>query len=603
MESYQTIRQLSHTSAAQVFLVEERSTYRRYVMKQLHLSRDERENALRESELLSSLHHPNICRHHESFIHDGSWLCVVMPHCSNGDLAQLLKHRRAERQPPLDEPIAVHYVMCLSLALEYLHARKIIHRDVKPSNVFLTADWTVQLGDFGVSRQLSDASSLASTTVGTPLYMSPELLMSNKYSTKTDMWALGCVAFECVTLKSAFMGSSFSDITAKVIAGEYGRLPARTTMPFRDTVRRLLSVDPEERPSAKQLLSSLLLRRPLRTHMARLEAGEAGAMSAALEEALGTSAAGAGGATGATDCTASSAPRAAGSAFSTAQTPPRAGGDTQSVPTPPSASGERLQRALDRRHDVQRYLDETQQRRRRRRRAESTSQSGPGVSADASASLGRRRSSQDDPLQSVHHAALRMLDTGAATDYQSAVEAASSSDARADATVRAAVPRASATPDARARGEGARRAAGRAEAADGDDFDADQAMAERTLGECELAVQLLQLGLGEGAEEPSAESGQRSGEAGDGTGRSAPRRVSLDAPARTGAATSAWGGPGDEDAAVAGDARRERGSARREGARREPPAPGGVLSRSTSEYPAQSPTPAGSRSQRGAWGE
>jgi NIMA (never in mitosis gene a)-related kinase len=72
-----------------VFVVEDRLTRGRYVMKQLQLRSDDREFALRESQLLRTLRHPNICRHHESFVHKGEWLCVVMPYCSNGDLAQL----------------------------------------------------------------------------------------------------------------------------------------------------------------------------------------------------------------------------------------------------------------------------------------------------------------------------------------------------------------------------------------------------------------------------------------------------------------------------------------------------------------------------------
>ncbi|KAG8470923.1 hypothetical protein KFE25_009344 [Diacronema lutheri] len=507
MDAYTKLHSIGHSASAEVFVIEERLTRIKYVMKQMQLGSGDREFAMRESALLRTLHHPNICRHHESFVHKGEWLCVVMPHCSNGDLAQLFRHRRDKRLPPLDEAVAVHYIMCISLACQYLHERKVIHRDIKPSNIFLASDWTVQLGDFGVSRQLSDASSLASTCVGTPLYMSPELLQSNKYSTKTDMWALGCVGFECVTLHPAFTGSSFTEIAEKVIGGEYGRLPARSSMPFRDAIRRLLSVDPDERPSAKQLLNSLLLRRPLRAHLARIDAGEPVGMSAAAGSGYSEQrslsapdmptagaqpgAADGGGGTAASqrDTSASaSASRAARRAAVPADERPalvRGGSSGFSLAAGDSpASSERLQRALHRRSEVRRYLNETQQRRRRRRRADPSHDDGGNEIGIAPSAVDARRvsSASGDALQDVYKTALRMLETGVASDCSSAMLAA------AQDAMRVTIP--AARPPA-ACGAGAASTPAEEEAATADMRL--EGELERTLNECELTIQLLSL--------------------------------------------------------------------------------------------------------------
>ena len=81
----------------------------------------------------------------------------------------------------------------LGSALQYLHARRILHRDLKTENVFLDADDNLKLGDFGIARSLSTQTALAATVVGTPAYMSPEVINSDEYGEPADAWAVGVV--------------------------------------------------------------------------------------------------------------------------------------------------------------------------------------------------------------------------------------------------------------------------------------------------------------------------------------------------------------------------------------------------------------------------
>jgi len=77
----------------------------------------------------------------------------------------------------------------------------ILHRDLKPENVFLDSQQNIKLGDFGLSKMLNDKSSFTNTYVGTPYYMSPELATGKNYDSKSDIWALGCIAFELGALR------------------------------------------------------------------------------------------------------------------------------------------------------------------------------------------------------------------------------------------------------------------------------------------------------------------------------------------------------------------------------------------------------------------
>ena len=89
-------------------------------------------------------------------------------------------------------------------ALRALHYRNILHRDLKSQNIFVTKKGIVQLGDFGIARVLSNTRSKAKTVVGTPYYLSPEIIKSESYSFKSDIWSLGIVLHEMAALEAPF---------------------------------------------------------------------------------------------------------------------------------------------------------------------------------------------------------------------------------------------------------------------------------------------------------------------------------------------------------------------------------------------------------------
>ena len=83
--------------------------------------------------------------------------------------------------------------------MEYIHSMNVLHRDMKPQNIFIDRDMNLKIGDFGVSK-LMEGTENCDTMAGTPFYFSPELSKNEKYTNKTDIWSLGCVIFEICTL-------------------------------------------------------------------------------------------------------------------------------------------------------------------------------------------------------------------------------------------------------------------------------------------------------------------------------------------------------------------------------------------------------------------
>ena len=92
--------------------------------------------------------------------------------------------------------------MCLGI--QYLHTNRILHRDIKTINMFLTKNDNIKIGDLGVARELNQTANMAHTVVGTPYYLSPELCEEKPYNNKSDIWSLGCVLYELCTLKHPF---------------------------------------------------------------------------------------------------------------------------------------------------------------------------------------------------------------------------------------------------------------------------------------------------------------------------------------------------------------------------------------------------------------
>lgn len=144
--------------------------------------------------------------------------------------------------------------MQICLAIKHIHDRKILHRDLKTQNVFLTSKGEVKIGDFGISRVLQHTYDCAQTAIGTPYYLSPEICQEKPYNQKSDIWSLGCILYEIVTLRHAFDASSMKGLVVKILRGTYPSIPSCYSQNLRDLIDEMLQKDPHKRPSIKRIL-------------------------------------------------------------------------------------------------------------------------------------------------------------------------------------------------------------------------------------------------------------------------------------------------------------------------------------------------------------
>lgn len=136
---------------------------------------------------------------------------------------------------------------------------QILHRDIKSANIFLSKDQSVvKLADMNVS--IVSSNGMAKTQTGTPYYASPQVWMEKPYSTKCDIWSLGCVLYEMASLRPPFMTHDLKSLKKAIISGVFKRIPGVYSADLQNFIRLCLKVDPKDRMSASHLLEHNLLK-------------------------------------------------------------------------------------------------------------------------------------------------------------------------------------------------------------------------------------------------------------------------------------------------------------------------------------------------------
>ncbi|CAK9109568.1 unnamed protein product [Durusdinium trenchii] len=162
------------------------------------------------------------------------------------------------RENQLELPIGKvkNWVTQLCMALKHVHKLRIVHRDVKGSNMFISGARNIVLGDFGVSKQLTESEQKAMTSVGSPMYMAPEWWDGRGGTANSDMWSVGVVLFELMALHRPFEAQNVLSLVHKITTEEPAALPEDADPQLSSLAMQLLDKRPERRPSAAEVLQA-----------------------------------------------------------------------------------------------------------------------------------------------------------------------------------------------------------------------------------------------------------------------------------------------------------------------------------------------------------
>ncbi|KFP90124.1 Serine/threonine-protein kinase 36, partial [Apaloderma vittatum] len=210
-------------------------------------SEKELKNLRQEIEIMRGLHHPNIIQMLDSFETDKE--VAVVTDYAEGELFQIL-----EDDGSLPEDQVQTIAAQLVSALYYLHSHRILHRDMKPQNILLGKDGIVKLCDFGFARAMSIHTMVLTSIMGTPLYMSPELVEERPYDHTADLWSVGCILYELFVGTPPFYTTSIFQLVSLIVKDPV-KWPEAISPVFKSFLQGLLMKDPRQRLSWPELLS------------------------------------------------------------------------------------------------------------------------------------------------------------------------------------------------------------------------------------------------------------------------------------------------------------------------------------------------------------
>lgn len=155
----------------------------------------------------------------------------------------------------------------ICLGLKHIHDRKILHRDLKGQNIFMTSKGIIKIGDFGIAKVLASTMQNARTVVGTPYYLSPEIVQSKPYNFKSDMWSMGVILYELCSLKPPFDAPSLHFLAMKIVRGAFNPLPSGFSSEMKSLVSQLLTTNERNRPDVNKVLNMPIMQNRIKAYL------------------------------------------------------------------------------------------------------------------------------------------------------------------------------------------------------------------------------------------------------------------------------------------------------------------------------------------------
>uniref|UniRef100_A0A6G1SAC2 Serine/threonine-protein kinase ULK3 n=1 Tax=Aceria tosichella TaxID=561515 RepID=A0A6G1SAC2_9ACAR len=220
------------------------------------LSAKSKDNLFNEINILRRINHQNVVAM-KKFTWDARHVYLILEYCPGGNLAEFIRSKGR-----LSEFMVQHFAQQLVQGLEVLHAEKIVHSDLKPANILLSIppvgscrNVKLKIADFGFSRKLQANEKYTMGIKGSPLYMAPEVLRSQPYSSQADLYSLGVILYECLFGSTPYRTNDLSQLTKRILSKDPIKIPKTIDIgeDCYDLLSRLLVKDQEKRMNFERL--------------------------------------------------------------------------------------------------------------------------------------------------------------------------------------------------------------------------------------------------------------------------------------------------------------------------------------------------------------
>lgn len=222
------------------------------------MNEEEKKETKKEAKILEKLNHPCIIKFIEMFtsIKPELTFNIVEEYADGGDLD--IEIKKLQKDEYFQECKVLNWLGQICLSISYIHKKKIIHRDLKAQNIFLLKNGIIKLGDFGIAKTLQNTWEKAKTMIGTPYHLSPEIVLGKPYSFKSDIWSIGVLLYQMMNKKMPFDANSLPMLTLKIMKGNYAPITDKYSPDLKLIVKKMLSVDPDMRPKADDILGKVI---------------------------------------------------------------------------------------------------------------------------------------------------------------------------------------------------------------------------------------------------------------------------------------------------------------------------------------------------------
>ena len=259
---YQFIENIGSGMYGQVYKALNKKENKFYAIKRLNfkdINEKEKKQINNEVSLIKNLKHPNVISYKDSFNDVDNYFNIITTFYEGGDIYKKIQNQNGEY---FKEEQILNWMVQILLGLNYIHKNGIIHRDIKPQNIFIQNSHIICIGDFGIAKIVNQAQTQTMTSIiGTPLYMSPESFNEpNSKNLASDIWSTGCCLYEICNLKHAFGADRWESVFHKVREGKHAPVNKRYCTELRNIIDSMLNVKPSDRPTIPQLLKSNFLR-------------------------------------------------------------------------------------------------------------------------------------------------------------------------------------------------------------------------------------------------------------------------------------------------------------------------------------------------------